>query len=650
MAIVQNQPCPECQKMGHDHRGTNLMVFSDGVRFCNRAHHHMNGMPLFIPADGDDPILDMEINGTIKYTAEQFNDLKKEGKFDNQMVRSIALSGMRKADQWAVATDEEREKMLSDRSEDESYFEMLKVRNLVSRHIPGQIAKIYNTRVGLDTEGVVARHYYPQYDLEGKWKGAKCRTLPKDFAYGHLGWTFGDSLMFGQHIVSDVIASGSRMDTLLLVGGECDAMAAQAMLVESRKGTKWENTLFHVWSPNKGEMALSEILFHKTAIGKFKKIIVCFDDDEVGIKLNRDVAKLFRGKVKKLILPTGCKDPNDALKQGKSKEFADAWWNPVDPFEGGSLSSMNKYRDKAKKLPCMGLSWPWPSMNGITYGIREHHLSVWGAGTGVGKTKTTKEIVFHIAYAHGVPVVVIYLEERADKTVRSFAGQLINKDLTAPPCNDKEDPDYTGMRDYTEEEANEAIDKLCDDGLIMIGDLEGRKDVASVMEVLEEAVALGYQHFIIDNLTAFEHKGEGGKSGNKVDAIDETMKRLGTFKDENPVWIGLLSHLKRVYGERTAHEEGGQVSVGDFRGSGSITFWANDIWGIERNTLAEELSERCLTIYRNVKNRDVGHKAGSTVAASMNLKTGALREVKVVPKKKDNFNDGTNKSTDEEDF
>ena len=87
--------------------------------------------------------------------------------------------------------------------------------------------------------------------------------------------------------------------------------------------------------------------------------------------------------------------------------------------------------------------------------------------------------MFHLAYTHDVPVVVIYLEEQAVKTVRSFAGNLINKDLTAPPCTDKNDPDYSESRDYTEQQANDAIDKLCDDGMIMIGDLEGRKDVAS---------------------------------------------------------------------------------------------------------------------------------------------------------------------------
>jgi twinkle protein len=209
------------------------------------------------------------------------------------------------------------------------------------------------------------------------------------------------------------------------------------------------------------------------------------------------------------------------------------------------------------------------------------------------------------------------------------------------------------MRDYTEQEANDAIDRLCDEGRIMIGDLEGRKDVASVMEVMEEALAMGYEYFIIDNLTAFEHSGAGDKQANKVDAIDETMKRLGTFKDENEVFILLLSHLKKVYGERTPHEEGGRVSIQDFRGAGSITFWANDVVGICRNTGAESFAEKCLTTYENLKNRDVGHRVGSKIYASMNMKTGRLLETTAPPEAK-KFDDGTGPKkkavTDEKDF
>jgi twinkle protein len=359
------------------------MVFSDGGKFCNRAHWHENGQTYYVPPDADDPILDMEINGNIKYTPDQFKELCKEGKLDSPVLRSLALAGMRGQDRWDVSTEEERQHMLQERELDHEYFERLKIKNLVTRHIKGQIAKLYNVRVGHNQDGKVDKHLYPQYDLSGNWKGAKCRTLPKDFKYGHLGWLWGEGLLFGQYTMSDILSRGGRKDTLLLVGGECDAMAAQQMLWESRADTKWKDVPFHVWSPNKGECSLQEIIAQKSEINQFKKIILCFDSDETGRTLTRSVAKLFRGKVFKIQLPGTCKDPNDCLKQGKEKEFVDSWWNPTDPFEGGVVASANKYRDKAKLQPTMGKSWPWPDLDPVTYGIRENSLYVFGAGTGV---------------------------------------------------------------------------------------------------------------------------------------------------------------------------------------------------------------------------------------------------------------------------
>ncbi|KAF2282444.1 hypothetical protein GH714_043915 [Hevea brasiliensis] len=107
---------------------------------------------------------DLPINGSIKYTPAQFRELEKEGKLADPKLRDIALGGMRMADRWEVMTDAEREAQQVEWGYDVEHFEGLKVRNLVSRHIRGEIAKFYNIRVGLNAEGAVARHYYPRYE------------------------------------------------------------------------------------------------------------------------------------------------------------------------------------------------------------------------------------------------------------------------------------------------------------------------------------------------------------------------------------------------------------------------------------------------------------------------------------------------------
>lgn len=620
MSIIRNEQCPECHASGHDNTGNHLLTFEDGAKFCSHEEYHKSGKKLYIAPDGSDPIKDAKLDGNTRFTIDQFKTLAAEGRLDNPTVRAITLKGMKNQDAFTVMTEAEQELVRVDWELDSGYFSQLKTKNLISRHIKGQIAKFYNVRVGTDAKGEVTRHYYPRYDEE-LWVGAKCRTLPKDFKYGALGRLWGKGELFGQHTLQAVLAGGRHMDTLVLKGGECDAMAAQQMLLDAADGTKYAGKFFHIWSVMKGEKCIEEILANKDIIGSFKKIIVGFDDDEVGQALNKDVARLFRGKVKKLVYPPGCKDANACLMKGKHKEYVDAFFNPQEVFGGGKLKRVSEIAERAKVTPIMGLSWPWPEMNKLTYGIRPHTLYVFGAGTGVGKTESTKEIVSHLMREHDEQVGVIYLEEQAYKTVRSFAGKSINKRLEDPPVNDKSDPEYELLRDYKEEEANDAIDDLVDLDRLIVVDTGGSKDIETVMQLIEELLAMGVSYIVVDNLTAIELRLGGGS---KVEAIDDAMKKLGTFKDEKPVALFLLSHLTRPQQPRVPHEKGGEVFITDFRGSGSISFWANGVFGIERNTTAETEEEQRMTTYRCVKSRDNGLAGGKCIYATMNPRTGRL--------------------------
>jgi twinkle protein len=624
MSIVQNVPCAECQATGHDRTGNHMIVFADGSRFCNRSHFHKSGKTAFVPSDGTDPILKEAVTGNFKYTTEQFKTLLADGKLSTPALRAIALSGMRQKDSWEIMTTQERAIIERDWEHDAAFFEQLKTKNLVSRGIKGNIAKFYGVRVGLDANGNTDRHYYPRFDNQGNWLGAKCRTLPKEFGRGTLGKMWGGGLMFGQQTLQSVLELGRRKDVLILTGGELDAMAAQQMLLEAQDGTKYAGQFYHIWSPFKGEMCIQEILDQKEEILQFKKILLCFDNDEVGQKLTRDVARIFRDKAMKIHLPNGCKDANDCLLKGQAKQFVDAYWNPVEVFSGGQLKRVSELVKKALVQPVMGKSWPFPDLNPLTFGIRPHTLVVIGAGTGVGKTETTKEICFHLIEQYGETVAVIYLEEQPEKTVRSYAGKLINKRIEEPAITDKTNPDYSAEYDYTPEEAEEAILKLETMDKLIIADTKGDKCLDNIMGLLEELVALGITTIVLDNLTAIELP----KNQSGVTAIDEAMKRIGSFKDEKPVTIILLSHLNRPKDPRKPHEMGGEVHITDFRGSGSISFWANVIIGIERNTYGQSDEEKRLTTYRIVKCRDRGVSVGRIVRASMSPTTGRLLQAK----------------------
>ncbi|ASP46292.1 DNA primase/helicase [Marinomonas phage CB5A] len=640
--IVKNIPCPKCRETGHDSTGNHAIVFSDGGVFCDRKHFHKNGKRYYAKGEEGFDVSKAEINGSIKYTPDEFRGLEKAGKLQDPLTRSLALSGMKMEHRYEVFTEEERLLKDEEWNRECEWFEGLKVKHLVDRGIHGLIARLFNVRVGHDEEGKIARHYYPRYE-EGELTGAKCRTLPKDFAFGNLGKLFGDQDLFGLDTFKQVSDSGQRKNFCLVVGGECDAMAAQQMLVkqingldtlqevsslESHNGKPLK--LFYVLSVNKGEAGVKELIHNKDELNQFKNLLFCFDDDETGRALNLAATKLFRGKAKTIKMPSGCKDPNHALDLGRDAEFTSAVFNAEESKGSAKVKRVSDLYGKARVMTKMGNKYWLNGLNMITYGIRLHYLHVWGAGTGVGKTDTT---VAHVAnlMEQGEDVVVIYLENQSDEVARTFAGMLVGKDFNSPPQEQWEIDmglDENPARQYTQEDLDDALTQLAESDRLRIADLDGSKDVESVLEVMQECLALGYQYFVVDNLTAFEHKDDRGNASKGVNAIDETMKRLGTFKDENPVNIMLLSHLVKVdASKRIPHTQGGEVYESDFRGAGSITFWANAVWGIERNTRATTMYNKCVTLYRNIKNRGIGHMVGSTVAAVKDIRTGKYTEL-----------------------
>lgn len=666
MAVVMNLPCPECQKNGADRHGKYLMVFDDGGKLCIHTHNHDSRERYYVAPDGTDPVFDREIDGKVQYSPEQFRQLELDGKIKDTFVRNLALSGMRMKDRYEVLSVEERKQVDAEWAMDVEWFKQLKVMSLEDRAIHGLIAKLYDVRVGHDEHGKINRHYYPVHSRETmEVVGAKARTLPKDFSFGHLGRRFGDDLaLFGMHTTQKVMDSGTfrkgRMGKLLVVGGECDAMAAQQMLIKSfNKLDKLQGLksldglkLAHVWSPTKGETCLDEIVANREYLEQFEEIVWAFDDDDVGNKLNLACARLFRQRSKFLIYPAGMKDANQCLLNGKDKEFVDAWWQPTEARVKGKLKAASHYAGVAKQVTEMGLSYFLPELNMITFGVRLRFLGVWGAGTGVGKTEHTTSHICKII-EQGKPVVAIYLENSPDEVLKMVASRMANKDFMSPPYDpDDLDDEYSAARDYTWQELSDTIDELVATNLLFIPDLEGSKDVSVIMEVMEDALAMGYQYYVVDNLTAFEHHVDG-KVQVGVGAIDETMKRLGTFKDEHDVNIMLLTHLSRPEKGRTPHELGGEVFITDFRGAGSISFWANAAWGIERNTQAKSIADKCTTLFRNLKSRGVGHRVGNTVVVRKILDTGeyeVLEGVHELPQvgreKKDKQSSGSRRTAD----
>lgn len=619
MAISKSKACPECRKNGHDKDGSHLIIFKDGNGYCSHAHWHKDGKPYFQKAGKGKTVFEDDITGMIQYSQEEFIELYEAGKLKKTETRLLALGGMKEQDKYAVMFEEERLEMENDWDLEVGHFNTLPTKNLVSRSIRGEIAKLYNVRVGLDSKGKVARHYYPMYDERGKLQGAKCRNLPKDFRTGRLGKVWGKTKLFGQHTMKEVSASKARKEVLLIVGGECDAMAAQQMLHESREGTQWENQWFHVWSVMKGESGINELVDNLKDIRKFKKVIFCFDNDKAGIDLTRKACRLIREKAVVLTLPDGCKDPNQCLEEERDQEFVDAWWKAERPQVSQIKTVTDLYKEATQEVE-MGLSFPWFGVTEMTFGIRPHNMYTIGGGSGTGKTENAKEVIAHLVDYHKELVGVIFMEEKASYTLRVLAGKWINKKIHLPKNHHPKGHEaWDKGRDYTTEQANQAIKNLESKGKLYIAECDGDTGIDNIIALTEELRAMGCKYIFIDNLTTITHD----ENLSDVKGIDKSMKRLGTYMQEEPVSIFLLSHLAKPDSNRTPFEAGGAVRQSDFRGSQSIAFWSTFMMAVERNTEGSS-EEKTITTIRCVKDRLTGMSTGKTVQLFGNTKTGRL--------------------------
>jgi len=102
------------------------------------------------------------------------------------------------------------------------------------------------------------------------------------------------------------------------------------------------------------------------------------------------------------------------------------------------------------------------------------------------------------------------------------------------------------------------------------------------------------------------------------------MTKLRTLVAETGISLFLVSHLRRSQGK--AHEDGGQISAGDLRGSQSIAQLSDIVMAMERDQQNPDESIRNTTTVRVLKNRYTG-ETGPACWLQYDRSTGRMSEV-----------------------
>ena len=250
--------------------------------------------------------------------------------------------------------------------------------------------------------GELVAQYYP-VTTEDKLTGYKRRSIPKKFsAIGEVG---KDADMFLQFRYK------THSGTVLIVGGEIDALSAYTVLKDAQKNKQYDPIA--VVSPTIGESGCwKQVQKNYKFFEQFRSCVVCMDADSAGNEAAEKIAKVLpRGRVK--IMKMRYKDPNVYVEKGKENEFVSDFW-AAKPYTPAGLHSSNEMYSaaleyvKLERLPMPPFLRKVEEMLGG--GVPRGYLCMWAAGTSSGKSTVINQALTWWAMNTNEVVGVLSLE------------------------------------------------------------------------------------------------------------------------------------------------------------------------------------------------------------------------------------------------
>lgn len=477
---------------------------------------------------------------------------------------------------------------------------------LTDRRISEATARKYGVKSILSSNGEIVQHLYPYFNKH-ELSATKVRYV-RDKNFSVQG-SFEGTGLFGEQLFQ----TGGK--SITLVEGECDAMACYELM-----GSKWASVSIKRGSSG----AVKDVKESLEFLESFENVVICFDSDKQGQEAAKKVAMLFQpSKAKIMTLPNGFKDANDMLRQNKHKEFVEAWWSAKVYTPSGVINVSESRQDFFAREKKDSIAYPWQGLNDKLYGLRAGELVTLTGGTGLGKSSVTRELEHWLIKETTDNVGVIALEEDWRRTVDGILSIEANARLYI----DQE------RENFSQEELDKFFDILYD------GDNKNRVWIHahfgtnSIDEIFNKIrfmiVACDCKWVVVDHLHMLV---SALSEGDERRAIDNIMTRLRSIVEETGAGLILVSHLRRVDGNK-GHENGIEVSLSHLRGSQSIAQLSDCVIALERNQQSDDLEESNTTRVRVLKSRYTGD-VGLASHLLYDRETGRLREVP-----KDQFED-----------
>ena len=457
--------------------------------------------------------------------------------------------------------------------------------DLPKRGLREDTCRKFGYQIG-NTEDGRPLHLANHRNTTGSIVAQKIRGADKHFSW--LGERGACLPLWGQHL-------WSPGKSIVITEGELDALSVSQA---------FENKWPVVSLPDGAPAAPKAIKAAYEWLVKFEKIVLCFDNDEAGQKATQQVAEMLPvGKVFVMRLPY--KDANETLVKEGAAPIVKAYWNAAEWRPDGIINGADLWQNILETKDVESVSYPWPSVNTKTLGLRRGELLTVTAGSGIGKSLFIREIAKHLLDM-GETVGMLMLEESTTRTALGMMSIAINQ-----PLHIKKDC-------VTEEELRTAFTSTLGTNRLYLYDHFGSTDIDNLLNrVRYLAKGLGCRWVIIDHLSIVVSALEGN---DERKLIDKAMTLLRTLVQETGIGLLLVSHLRRPDGK--GDEEGAQTSLSRLRGSHAIAQLSDMVIGLERNQQGDNPDMMLVRVLKNRFNGDTGKNG----VLHFNNITGRLNE------------------------
>ena len=470
---------------------------------------------------------------------------------------------------------------------------------LPDRGITQETAELFGVRVEYDqSNGEPLAFYFPYYKggqiVAYKKRGAKEKT-----------WTVIGDIKGAELFGAQRVGSGGKL--LVITEGEMDALAATQMLRKVGKHYKV------VSLPNGANVkSLKENL---EWLEKFETIMLNFDGDEVGIECaNKAVEILSVGKVK-LVNLGEYKDANDVLRAESPSYYLNALNQSKEWRPDGVVALSEQFSALLSYDDARSITYPWAGLDRLTYGLREREICLITAGSGVGKSAVVRELEHHILTTTEDNIGILALEESTARTMYGLMSVEANQPLHLKEVREEVD----------KEELKGLFDKLFSSNRVFAYDHFGSTDENSLLSRIRYMIkSLDCKWVILDHISIAV---SGIATDDERRLIDRLMTKLRQIVEETGVGMVVVSHLKRIEGNR-GHEDGATVRLSHLRGSASFAQLSDTVIALERDQSQSDMELVNRTSVRVLKNR---YSGGTGLACELqyNPLTGRLSEVEV---------------------